>query len=166
VLVPTDGTLGTSWTVTGFDDTAWRAATNGIGFETGQSEDSSPVSADVLADNPAGYWRLDRTSGTVATNSGWIAGTGNGQYVGGVTNGVAGPRPPAFNGFESGNLAARFNGSGAKVEVPYTPDLNPSAAFTVEAWVKPSKYGTSAAGCYLHTVFPAPPPLVTSSVRI
>ena len=98
----------------------------------------------MLADNPAGYWRLGETSGTVATNSGWIAGTGNGQYVGGVVNGVAGPQPPAFNGFESNNLAARFNGSGAKVEVPYTPDLNPSAAFTVEAWVKPSQSGGNA----------------------
>jgi hypothetical protein len=143
VLVPTDGTLGTDWTATGFNDAAWRAATNGIGFETGQSEDPGSVSADVLADNPAGYWRLGETSGTVATNSGWIAGTGNGQFVNGVVNGVVGPRPPAFNGFESGNLAARFNGSGAKVEVPYTPDLNPSAAFTVEAWVRPSSTNSS-----------------------
>jgi hypothetical protein len=51
---------------------------------------------------------------------------------------VAGPRPPVFNGFEPGNLAARFNGSSARVEVPYTADLNPSAAFTVEAWVRPA----------------------------
>jgi len=142
VLVPTDATLGTDWTVTGFNDAAWGAATNGIGFETGQSEDPGSVSADVLADNPAGYWRLGETSGT-ATNSGWIAGTGNGQYVNGVVNGVAGPRPPAFNGFESGNLAARFNGSGAKVEVPYTSDLNPSAAFTVEAWARPASTNSS-----------------------
>ncbi len=99
-LVPTDGTLGTNWTATGFNDTAWRAATNGIGFETGQSEDPGTVSADVLTDNPAGYWRLGETSGTVATNSGWIAATGNGQFTNGVVNGVAGPQPPAFNGFE------------------------------------------------------------------
>ena len=148
VLVPTDATLGTNWTATGFNDAAWCAATNGIGFETGQSEDAGAVPADVLADNPAGYWRLGETSGTVATNSGWIAGTGNGQFTNGVVNGVAGPRPPAFSGFEPGNLAARFNGSIAKVEVPYTPDLNPSAAFTVEAWVKPLKSGGSA-GCAL-----------------
>ena len=50
VLVPTDGTLGTNWTAMGFNDTAWRAATNGIGFETGQSEDLGTVSADVLAE--------------------------------------------------------------------------------------------------------------------
>jgi len=52
VLVPTDGTLGTNWTATGFNDTAWLAATNGIGFETGQSEDPGTVPLDVLADNP------------------------------------------------------------------------------------------------------------------
>ena len=141
VLVPADGTLGTNWTATGFNDAAWRAATNGIGFETGQSGDPGAVPPSILANNPAGYWRLGETSGTVATNSGWIAGTGNGQFTNGVVNGVAGPQPPAFNGFESNNLAARFNGSGATVVVPYSPDLNPSAAFTVEAWVKPSQSG-------------------------
>ena len=143
VLVPTDATLGTNWTAMGFNDAAWRAATNGIGFETGQSEDPGNVPPDVLADNPAGYWRLGETNGTVAVNSGWIAGTGDGQYLGGVVNGVAGPCPPVFNGFESGNLAARFNGSGARVEIPYTPDLNPSAAFTVEAWVRPASTNSS-----------------------
>jgi hypothetical protein len=141
VLVPTDGTLGTNWTAMSFNDTAWLAATNGIGFETGQGEDLGTVSADVLGDNPAGYWRLGETSGTVATNSGWIAGSGNGQYLGGVVKGVTGPQPPAFSGFESNNLAAGFNVNGARVEVPYTPDLNPSAPFTVEAWVKPSQSG-------------------------
>jgi hypothetical protein len=145
VLVPADASLATDWTATNFNDAAWRAATNGIGFETGQNEDPGLVSADVLADNPAGYWRLGEASGTVVTNSGWIAGTGDGQIVGGVTSGVTGPQPAAFNGFESNNLAARFNGSGAKVEVPFTPDLNPSAAFTVEAWVKPAS-ATSATG--------------------
>ena len=60
VLVHRDGTLGTDWTATGFNDAAWRAATNGIGFETGQSEDPGFVSAVVLADNRAGYWRLGR----------------------------------------------------------------------------------------------------------
>ncbi len=151
VLVPTDGTLGTNWMAMGFNDTAWRAATNGIGFETGMGEYLGTVAADVLADNPAGYWRLGETSGTVATNSGWIAGSGNGQYLGGIVNGVGGPQPPAFNGFESNNLAAQFNGSGARVEVPYTPDLNPSAPFTVEAWVKPSQTGGNAS-CVLSSL--------------
>jgi hypothetical protein len=146
VLVPTGGSLGTNWTGVGFADNAWRAATNGIGFETGQSEDPPSLSADVVADNPAGYWRLGETSGTVATNSGWILGTGNGQYAGNLTNGVAGPRPPTFAGLESTNLAARFNGSDAKIEVPFTGDLNPSAAFTIEAWVKPSRTNSSV-GC-------------------
>lgn len=34
VLIPTNGTLGTTWTATNFTDTGWRAGTNGVGYET------------------------------------------------------------------------------------------------------------------------------------
>ena len=34
VFVPTNGTLGTTWTATNFNDSAWRAGTNGVGYET------------------------------------------------------------------------------------------------------------------------------------
>src|SRR2546421_3834293 len=34
VLVPTDGSPGTSWIVPGFDDSAWLSAPTGIGYET------------------------------------------------------------------------------------------------------------------------------------
>ena len=33
VLTPTDGALGTSWTVAAFDDASWTLATTGVGFE-------------------------------------------------------------------------------------------------------------------------------------
>src|SRR5262249_43259960 len=34
VLVPTDGSLGFTWTTTTFNDAAWTAGTNGVGYET------------------------------------------------------------------------------------------------------------------------------------
>ena len=34
VFVPTNGTLGTTWTATNFNDSVWRAGTNGVGYET------------------------------------------------------------------------------------------------------------------------------------
>jgi len=153
VHVPLSPALGLTWTEPAFDDSTWTPATNGIGFETGSSELGSVVPNHVLDDNPAGYWRLNETGGGIATNSGWINGTGNGQFVGGVTIGVAGPRPSAFAGFESNNCAVRLNGSGARVEVPFTPELNPSAAFTVEAWVKPSRYASTSTACPVSSIY-------------
>lgn len=145
VLVPSNGELGSSWTSLGFDDSAWRTATNGIGFETGASDDPATVFAEVLGDNPSGYWRLGEVTGSTVVNSGSLGDAGNGQLAGGVISGVPGPRPLIFPGFESANFAARFNGTGAKVEIPYSPELNPGGAFTVEAWVKPARAGGPAA---------------------
>ena len=34
VFIPTNGLLGTTWTATNFNDSAWRAGTNGVGYET------------------------------------------------------------------------------------------------------------------------------------
>jgi hypothetical protein len=50
VLAPSSGTLGTNWTGPEFNDTNWRVATNGIGFETGECSDPATVFADILAD--------------------------------------------------------------------------------------------------------------------
>ena len=63
----------------------------------------------------------------------------------GATLGVPGPRPSAFSGFEPNNLAVRLDGAGGRVEIPYSPELNPGGAFTVEAWVKPARAGGPAA---------------------
>ncbi|HEX2746743.1 MAG TPA: lamin tail domain-containing protein, partial [Verrucomicrobiales bacterium] len=53
VLVPVDGSLGTTWTASDFIDTAWTNATNGIGFETGANEFGSFTPGN-LQDGPAG----------------------------------------------------------------------------------------------------------------
>lgn len=141
LLVPVDGTLGGTWVAPDFDDSLWRVATNGIGFETGETDDPVTVVSGILADEPLGYWRLSESSGSTTANAGSLARSADGQLLDGAVFGVAGPRPPEFPGFEAGNLAVRCNGSGARVEVPYGAGLNPDGSFTVEAWVKPARAG-------------------------
>ena len=34
VFIPTDGSLGTTWTQVGFDDSAWISGATGVGYET------------------------------------------------------------------------------------------------------------------------------------
>ena len=34
VLVPSDGSLGATWTLPGFDDLFWESASAGVGFDT------------------------------------------------------------------------------------------------------------------------------------
>lgn len=93
----------------------------------------------VLSDSPLAYYRLGETSpADVAKNSGSLGSAGNGTYrhdnanqttVHRVTGALVG----------NGNAAASFQSSdGAPVLVPYNAALNPSGAFTVEAWVKPT----------------------------
>ncbi len=141
VLVPESGIQGTLWLAPVFDDSAWLPATNGVGFKAGLNDDPGALSAYVLADHPAAYWRFEQTNETSTLNSGWQAAAANGQLLGGVIPGVPGPGTPDFGGFEAGNRAIRLNGTGARVEVPFMPDLNPGGSFTVEAWAKPARSG-------------------------
>ncbi|MCY2987768.1 MAG: putative Ig domain-containing protein [Planctomycetota bacterium] len=81
----------------------------------------------VLADAPIGYWRLGETSGTTATDA-----SGNHQdatYSGAVGFGQAGGL------VQDTDTAAAFDGSTARLVIPYTPPKN---NFTIEAWVQTS----------------------------
>jgi hypothetical protein len=89
----------------------------------------------VLADNPLGYWRLGESAGTTATDG--VAGR-HGTYTGAPSLGQTG----ALN--LNSNTAVTFNGSSQYVRVPYSSALNPSGAFTLEAWAKI----TSGSGTY------------------
>ncbi len=82
---------------------------------------------------PIGYWRLDETEGTTAYDY-W--GGRDGVANAGVTLGVAGPVPTAFQGFDAGNTAYDFNGGGGEVDVPPL-NLN-KANLTIVAWIKPN----------------------------
>jgi hypothetical protein len=137
VWVPTNAALGMTWVSNAFVGEGWRPATNGIGFETG-AEEVFGYSAHVLTDKPVVYWRLNEYTGTVISNSGSIGRSGDGTCSAGVSLAAAGPGGAAFPGLEIRNRAAHFNGTSGKMEVKYTPDLNPGSALTVELWVKPA----------------------------
>jgi uncharacterized repeat protein (TIGR01451 family) len=87
-------------------------------------------SAQVLADSPLGYWRLDETSGTVAADS---SGNGrNGTIDAGVTLGA-----PALAG--GSGAAMSFTGTGPIVRVSGlgAAVLNGPAGQTLEFWAEP-----------------------------
>lgn len=146
VLVPADGALGTTWTAAGFVDTGWTNATNGIGFETGENEFGGGIIGDILADGPAGYYRLEETGAAPAVipalNEGSAGAVANGAFKGAPTLGVDGPRPPAQAGMPPENKAMRSNSNGY-VETTYNGALNPPV-FTVECWAR----ATGGAGTY------------------
>ncbi|HEV8655930.1 MAG TPA: S8 family serine peptidase [Candidatus Limnocylindria bacterium] len=83
----------------------------------------------LLADHPAGVWRLGESSGSVAADA-----SGNalaGTYESGVTLGQSGA--------VSDDSAAAF--AGGAVSVPASSALDLRSAFSVEAWVRPSVAG-------------------------
>src|SRR5712671_4787956 len=90
---------------------------------------ASTYSSAVLADAPAGYWRLGESSGTTAADS---AGHNAGTYVGGVTLGQAG----ALSG--DSDTSVVLDGSIATVQIPDAAALDPTTQITLEAWIKPS----------------------------
>lgn len=84
-------------------------------------------SREVLADAPAGYWRLGEASGTVARDS---SGNGrDGTYSGGVTLGQAGA-------VSDGNTAALFDGVNGLVTVPHSAALAVVSTFSVGCWYR------------------------------
>ena len=86
----------------------------------------------VLADQPAGYWRLGESAGATAAAD--AAGTNTGTYTG-VTLDAPGAVP--------GDSAASFSGPSV-VSIPASSALNLSSAVSVEAWVSPSVAGQNA----------------------
>ncbi|RYD83799.1 MAG: hypothetical protein EOP84_07270, partial [Verrucomicrobiaceae bacterium] len=85
----------------------------------------------VVTKNPAAYWRLNETSGTIARD--YYSGF-NGTYTGGVNLGFAGPRASVFPRFETGNFATKYNGTTAYTSLPAL-NLH-SNAVTMTAWVR------------------------------
>ena len=95
----------------------------------------------MLADVPAGYWRLGETAGTVAADT--SANASNGSYQNGVTLGIEGALPG------DPNKAARFDGSNDRVAIgdPATGVLDAASGdFTLEAWIATSTAAGTIAG--------------------
>ena len=136
-------------TITGVKDLAG----NAVAANTTIKFSFQPVtySANILFDEPLGYYRFEEASGSVAANSGTTGGDGVYYYgdefapgEGGSpteAKGESGPRPPAFAGFEGGNRAATFDGFGDWVDTK-NQFLQNRAAFTLEYWVKPIRTNT------------------------
>lgn len=100
-----------------------------------------PLQADypsqVLSHNPVGYWRFNETTappaGDAAVNSGSLGASATGYYQGTASHPVAG----ALTG--RADTAAWYDGTaGSITAVPYLEAMNPSGAFTIEAWLQPA----------------------------
>jgi hypothetical protein len=92
---------------------------------------ASAYSDAVLADEPAGYWRLGEPSGTTANDS---AGSNTGTYGPVPEQGVDSlvPADPA-------NAAAHFDGDDDLVTILHATTIAPTEEVTVEAWIKPDQ---------------------------
>ncbi len=86
----------------------------------------------VLADSPVGYWRLGEAAGATSAADASASGNG-GSYLNGPTLGRAG----ALSG--DGDFGVLLDGAGALVDVPDAASLKPSAAFSLEAWLKTTR---------------------------
>jgi hypothetical protein len=95
-------------------------------FARSQTSLGSLYTKVITEDRPVGYWRLNETAGTTAADA---MSANAGQYLSGVTLG----QPGALVGDD--DLAAGFNGTGAKVDVPWSASLNPST-YSFECWAK------------------------------
>jgi Concanavalin A-like lectin/glucanases superfamily len=91
----------------------------------------------VAADKPVAYWRLDETSGSgIAVDA---VGSFDGTYTpnaGTITYGL----PP---GIPNDTDPAVGIANGATIQVPFAPELNPTASWSVETWVQPTSLGAN-----------------------
>ncbi len=134
---PVGGSTFTGWSGGGCSGTGTCAVTlttNTTVTATFATAPSGPYAPGIIADAPAGYWRLGETSGTSAADS---AGSSPGTYVGATLNAAG------LLAAETGNKAAAFSGTNQYVRVPSGTALSPSARVSVEAWIKPTTVSTS-----------------------
>ena len=124
-----------SVTVTNLDGTA-QSATQALTVVTATNIYIGTVEQDI----PGAWWPLSETSGGTAYD---YSGAGNdGTISGSPTLGVAGPRPPAYLGFDSGALAYQFDGASSYIDCGTGPSLAGTTDFTVEAWVNTTNSAT------------------------
>ncbi len=100
-------------------------------------------SAQVLADNPVGYWPLNEpatvppspASFVTVTNSGSAGTAANGTVVWGGLTAQSGSSDP---GFGVGNNAVFLDGANGFVKLPAATGLDFSGNITLMAWIKPT----------------------------
>jgi hypothetical protein len=87
-----------------------------------------------------GYWKFDEGYSTTAHNS------GSGSSLDGTLTNMASPATSSSGWTNSGKLnkGIVFDGTNDYVTVGNQSSLNPTGAFTVSAWVKPSSFSASS----------------------
>jgi hypothetical protein len=99
--------------------------------DAGDGGTASAYRAAVLADSPAGYWRLGDPPGTTTCLPENGLGP-DGAVVGGVTFGV----PGALK--DDTNTAARFDGTTGTIDVGASFTFSGTTPFSWEIWVRPA----------------------------
>jgi parallel beta-helix repeat protein len=89
---------------------------------------ASDYAAEVMTAAPLAYWRLNE-GGEVAADVSASLHNHDGRYENGVYQGA--------RSLLLGDLAARFDGSDDRIQVPDDPELQP-AEISVEAWIHPA----------------------------
>ena len=93
--------------------------------------------AKVLADHPTAYWRLGEAAGTALTDP---AGGHQGTYnLNRIERTITGPRGIIQDTATRFKLAT----AGVSASVPYTPNVNPAGAFSIECWARPDLSGNT-----------------------
>lgn len=92
-------------------------------------------SAEVLSDNPVGYWRFEEISGSTVEDS---AGNNDGTVIGANLDHDSG-----FVGLGSG---VSFDGTNDQIEIAATPSLRGFNDYTLEFWVRDDLANSDPAG--------------------
>ena len=109
-------------------------STNDIAAHYAAGQTNGPAYASlILANNPAGYWRLGEPGNPTAANLGTLGANGDGQYTYPSHPGQDGPRAPDYPGFEADNRAVAFAGTSGSVDLPPL-NLNTNTV-TITAWI-------------------------------
>lgn len=117
--------------------------TSSVGSLTIISPVSGSYAERIFTNHPVAYWRLNDTNNPATSNSFALdyAGGFNGIYgqnAKNAFNGVVGPQPPTFPGFEANNAAFQCSSSLAN-SWEYAPPLNLNTnTVTIIAWIYPT----------------------------
>lgn len=80
----------------------------------------APLSTQIAQANPDAYWRLNETSGNIATNQGNVGNAIDGSYINNVTL----DNTPLYN---DGDVSAQFNGIDQGINIPNDTAINLSS---------------------------------------
>lgn len=94
----------------------------------------------AVQDGPQSLWPLSEAAPSTAYD---YLGEHDGLQGGALTLGVAGPRPPAYQGFSAGKTAYLFDGATAFIDCGTGPSLSGTTDFTLEAWIQTTNTVTS-----------------------